>query len=206
MARIVHREATLTTAAWMGDFGSRDHLIPGGARVDPAQWASISHTITVTEPVAIDDISITVAPTTTTIPQGTTLTFGAVPLVTAEPAPAGATSINIMAATATVADNATATFVLPAGEPLTILSGTAIGRTIAERDANTPFGPAAAADDEIFLIVNDIYDARVNPDAELYRQNSIVKENFLPQVIDGTMIAGVLTKLRAAYICVRGVA
>jgi hypothetical protein len=206
MARIVYREAQLTTAAWMGDFGSRDHLIPGGARIDPAQWASISHTITVTEPVSIGHTQLTVASLTTGIPQGTILTFGAQPVTTSAPAVIGATTVAIAAAAGTIADNATATLVLPASAPLSIPSGTAIGRTLAEQATNTPFGVAAAADDEIFLIVNDVYDARTNPDVELYRPNSIVKENFLPQVINGSMIAGVLTKLRAAYICTRGVA
>lgn len=206
MARIVYREAQLTAAAWMGDFGNREHLIPGGARLDPAQWASISHTITVTEPVSIGHTALTVAPLTTGIPQNTILTFGAQPVTTSAPAMIGATTVQIAAAAGVIADNATATLVLPSSSPLTIVSGTAVGRTLAEQASNTPFGPAAAADDEIYLIVNDVYDARVNPDIELYRPNSIVKENFLPQVLNGSMIAGVLTKLRAAYIVVRGVA
>jgi hypothetical protein len=81
-------------------------------------------------------------------------------------------------------------------------SGTAIGRTIAERDAGTGFGPAAAADDEIYLVAFDITDAVRNPDVELYRHNSIVKENFLPGWAG--LASGVKTAIRARYTCTLG--
>jgi hypothetical protein len=49
-----------------------------------------------------------------------------------------------------------------------IASGTLLGRTYAERDAKTGFGPAAATDDEIYLLAFDVTDAVFLPDCELY--------------------------------------
>jgi hypothetical protein len=81
-------------------------------------------------------------------------------------------------------------------------SGTALGRTLAERNAGTGFGPADAADDEIFLLALDVTDALVNNDCELYRPGRIVKENFLPGF--GGLAAGVITALRDLYVMTRG--
>ncbi len=83
-----------------------------------------------------------------------------------------------------------------------IPSGTALGRTLAERNAGTGFGPAAAADEEVFLLALDVSDALVNNDCELYRPGRIVKENFLPGF--GGLAAGVIAILRDLYVMTRG--
>lgn len=82
-------------------------------------------------------------------------------------------------------------------------SGTAVGRTFAERAAGTGFGPAADADDEVYLTAYDVKDAVTNPDVTLYRHGGLVKENYLPGI--GSMSAAVLAKIRAAYETIRGV-
>jgi hypothetical protein len=76
-------------------------------------------------------------------------------------------------------------------------SGTVLGRTVAERDAGTGFGPAVAGDDEIYILIHDVYDAARNPECELLRRGSGVKENFLPGF--GGLAAGVQSALRAKY-------
>jgi hypothetical protein len=38
MARIVDNTNQLTSPAWAGDFLNREHLVPGGARLDQAQF------------------------------------------------------------------------------------------------------------------------------------------------------------------------
>ena len=86
----------------------------------------------------------------------------------------------------------------------TIPSGTLIGRTFTERAAGTTFGPAADADDEVFIVAFDVTDAASNTDVELYRPRSMVKENFLPNF--ATLSAGLLTKLRSTYVTTRGAA
>lgn len=77
-------------------------------------------------------------------------------------------------------------------------SGTVVGRTIAERDASAPFGPAADTDDEIFLTVFEV-DTDINPDVELYRHNGVVYENYLP--VFSTLSAALKTVLRSIYRC-----
>lgn len=69
-------------------------------------------------------------------------------------------------------------------------SGTLVGRTMAERTAGTGFGPYSAgnptatpavpADDEVYLVIYDVYDAAENPECALYRHGSLVYEDKLP--------------------------
>jgi hypothetical protein len=80
-----------------------------------------------------------------------------------------------------------------------IPSGTVLGRTIAERDAGTGFGPAADADDEVYLNFFQIDDADSISDVELYRGRGVVYENFLP--VFSTLSATIKAKLRAFYTC-----
>jgi len=130
------RTSETTGPGWQGDFGSRDHLIPGGVILDAAAFLALA---------------------TYTVDGETRLP-----------------------------------------------SGIAVGRTVAERDADAPMGPAAAADDEIFLLAFGTDALEDNPDGTLYRPGSIVKENYLPEVIAATMDVGVLAVLRTTYICTLG--
>ena len=85
-----------------------------------------------------------------------------------------------------------------------IPSGTLVGRTYAERDANTGFGLAdvVTPDDEIYLLANDVLDADLEADCTLYRHGSLVKENFLPDW--GTLTTGEKDKVRELYTCITG--
>lgn len=74
-----------------------------------------------------------------------------------------------------------------------IPSGTLVGRTIAERDAGDAFGPYTAGDDEVYLLIYDVTDANQNPEAELYRHGSLVKENFLPDGVDMATVRSLYT-------------
>lgn len=101
------------TPAWVGDYLNREHLLPGGARLDPDKF--------------------------TAGPDGRKF----------------------------------------------VPSGTLVGRTFADRADGKGFGPVTITDDaidqdEIYLLVYDVYDAAVNPDCELYRHGGIVRENYLP--------------------------
>lgn len=206
MARIVENTNQLTPAAWAGDYFSRDHMIPGGAKVVAASWQNVAYTVTADGAASAGATSITVDPLPVAIPANTILDFtgtGELVRVTAAAA-AGATTLTVEALDAAVEDNDTATYTVTDAVPVTVPSGTIVGRTIAERDAGTAYGPADANDDEVYIVCFDVYDATVNADVELYRPGSIVKENFLPGWAD--VAAGVKTKVRAAYTCVRGVA
>lgn len=197
---------TLTRPRWAGDyFDPNTHLIPGGVKVDAAQFThSEAVAATATANAIIGATTIAVTALTGPIPSGTLLDFtgtGKLALLTAAAA-TGATSLTVEALAQQVNSTDVAYYGGTSGFK-TILSGIPVGRTIAERDAGTPYGPAAAADDEIYLLAFDIVDANVNNDGVLYRPGSVVKENYLPTPTGG-MIAGVLTKLQDKYIMQRG--
>lgn len=194
----------LPPAAWVGDYLGREHLIPGGGRVDPAAFVD-SEAVVVTvgaAGAAIAATSIPVAALRGPIPAGTVLDFGTDEFArTTAAVAAGATAIPVAALGVALEAGDTATYSANPGRKH-IRSGTPVGRTYAERDASLPFGPAAGADDEVYLLAWDITDAARDADADFYRPNSIVKENFLPAA--ATADAAVLTKIRGLYRCVRG--
>lgn len=92
----------------------------------------------------------------------------------------------------------------PTGK-LFVKAGVLVGRTYAERGANTPFGPWASGDDEVFLTYFPVDDAHVNADVELYRPDSLVKENYLPDWEAIAADSAMLAVLRATYQCIKGV-
>lgn len=204
MAQVTQQTNQLTGPAWAGDFLNREHLMPGGAKVDAAQFLTTTGTrVTLTAGAALGATSIAVTALAAPIPTGTTLRFGASKFAyTTAAVAAGATSITVEALVTALVAGDTATY---AGSGLvSIPSGTAIGRTYAERDAGNHFGPAADTDDEIYLVAFDVSDATRNNNVELYRHESVVKENFLPGW--STMVTALKTALRARYQCTMGAA
>lgn len=196
---------TLAQPVWAADYGSRDHLVPGGAKVDPAQFAGDSGTFVVVGAAGAlaAATSVPVDALGAAIPNGTVLSFGGAKFarLTAAAA-AGATTLTVAALPTALVDNDTAEYVGTDGSVKRILNGTLLGRTFAERDNSDPLGPLASGDEEVFILYHDIDDASVVADAELYRPGSIVKENFLPDFSGQS--SAVKALVRAAYICVRG--
>lgn len=189
---------------WAADYGSRDHLIPGGARLDASQFFR-EDSVLVTAPTgaALAATTIAVNALSGPIPSGTVLDFtgaGEYARLTAAAA-AGATTLTVEALDAAIEAGDTARY--EGAKKKFVKSGTPVGRTIAERDAGTAYGPADAADDETYLVFFDVPDADANPDAVFYRPGSVVKENFLPGVAN--IAAGVLADLRANYVMQRGI-
>jgi hypothetical protein len=195
---------TKTSPVWTNDYLDRDHLIPGGGKVDAAQfYAADSVVVDVgAAGAAIAATSIPVSPALSgPIPNGTVLDFGTNKFarLTAAAA-AGATTLTVAAIPTALVDADKATY--PGVKPKALESGRVIGRTIAERDASTPYGPADAADDEVYIVAFDVSDlTRIN-DVELVRPNTVIKENFLPGWTG--IVAGVKTKVRDKYVCIRG--
>lgn len=205
MARVEFSNwAPTLQAAWQGDFCDREHLRPGGARLDAAQFNDVG-AVVVTAPAgaAAGATSIVVSALSGAIPAGTVLDFtgtGEITRTTALAA-AGATSIAVEALDAAVEAGDTAVYA-GTSRLKTVVSGTVVGRTFAERDAHTGYGPAADADDEIFLLAFDVTDALTNPDCELYEWGSRVKENFVPGFAG--LSATVKAFLRTKYRCTIG--
>ena len=203
MARMTVNEELLTPPAWAGDFFNREHLVPGGAKVDASAFnAPDAVVVTVgAAGAAIDDTTVPVDALSGPIPSGTVLDFGGDKFaVLTAAAAADDTELTVRELVTALVDDDTATY---AGEDLkTIPSGTPIGRTFTERANGDAFGPADADDDEVYLIAFDVTDADANADVELYRHGSIVKENLLPGF--ASLDAGVLADIRAAYQTTRG--
>ncbi|KPL86163.1 hypothetical protein [Herpetosiphon geysericola] len=172
----------LTSPAWAGDFLNREHLMPGGAKVDANQFmATDGAVVTLTANALVNAVSIAVSALANPIPSGTQLRFGAGKYAyTTANATAGAVTIAVEALPVALTNGDKATYKGTGMKPVTIVSGTLLGRTWAERDAGTAFGPAADIDEDIFFLAQDITDASKNNDADLYRHGGIVKENFVP--------------------------
>lgn len=285
MSQVTFSGNTLGSPAWAGDFMNREHLVPGGAKVDAAQFnAEDASVVTVGAagaaagatsipvdalPAAIPSGTIlnfgSYAPVTVTtsgiaaagatsipvnalsgpIPSGTVLDFtgaGEFAVLTA-PAATGATSLTVEALDAQIesgdtalfpggtkqarltaaaaaaatsltvdelqfalVDDDTATYAGSGTKKKFIPSGTLLGRTYAERDSGTAFGPAVSSDDEFYLTAFDVPDAERDPLVELYRHKSIVKENFLPAWLTISANSALLADLRANYTTTKGVA
>jgi hypothetical protein len=191
-----------TGNSWAGDYFNRDSLMPGGAKLDKSQFfAEDAVMITTTAQANAAATSIAVTALSGKIPSGTMLKFSNNALaITSAEAAAGATTLPVEALAANVANAATAVY---AGiGKKTVVSGSPVGRTIAERDAGTAYGPAVSTDDEIYLLAHDVTDVNIDNDCELYRHGRIVKENFLPGW--SAMATALQTKLRALYTMTRG--
>lgn len=205
MARITQSANTLTAPVWAGDYLDREHLLPGGAKLDAAAFLR-EDAVTVTvgaAGAAQGATSVPVAPLTGPIPSGTILRFSEDEYARlSSAAAAGATSLAVEALVNALESGDTATY---AGVgAFAVRSGTLVGRTFAERASGDAFGPWAASDDEAYLVVYDVPDVTMNNDVELYRHGGIVKENFLPGF--ASLDAGALAAIRAAYTTTRGVA
>lgn len=83
--------------------------------------------------------------------------------------------------------------------------GTFLGRTYAERDAGTGYGPADTATDEQYcLLLHDLADADMDNIAAGVQPNAgnIVYTNFLPGF--DSLAAASQAKLRDLYLCLTG--
>lgn len=217
MANLTYVGNLRSQPVWAGDFGGREHVMPFPARIQASAFAGTAGIRVQTSAiaaqgattVAVDALTIgtnAVAPLITTgnivIPSGTVLDFGGAKFarLTADAA-LGATSLTVTALVTALADNDVAVYSV-AGLKV-IPSGTFVGRTISERDAGTPFGVnAPTTDDEQFLTYNDVITRDAVADVELYRQGSLVKENYLPGWADYSTDSK--TSLRAKYQCISG--
>jgi hypothetical protein len=192
---------TLGSARWAGDYLDRDHLVPGGATLDPAQFIGAqtgTRVIVGAAGAAINAVAVPVAALQNAIPAGITVSFGGLKFARLSAAAAkGAISLTTdPIPTALVSGD---TGIYAGTGKKNIPSGTIIGRTRAERDAGTPFGVAIDTDEEIYLTAFDITDADAVSDVELYRYNSVVYENFLPDFAAAS--ATIKAFIRNRYVC-----
>lgn len=193
---------------WLGDETSRDHLVPGGVKLDSAAFP-VEDAVTVTVGAGGAAIGATSIPlsagTSGPIPSGTILDFtgaGEFALVTAAVA-AGATAIPVEALDAAIEAGDTATYA-GTGKKF-VAGGTILGQTQAEMDAGAAWGPWTAGDDHVRVLRFSIEDLLDNNDGVLVRPfGTVLKYNLLPQA---PLSAAQVTALRnAGYVLQRGVA
>lgn len=167
--------------AFLGDYGDREHVLAGGMKLDPdAVYGSAGEfTIKVNDAdVNAGETAITVDALPVALPDNTELMFGNQRVKLSAAAAAGATSITVDALIADIADDATATYD-PDADTKIVLAGTVLGQTFTEKEAGTAIGPAADADDEVFITFNEV-DADKSDDVDVLRHGTLIKVNFLP--------------------------
>jgi hypothetical protein len=193
--------------SWVKDYLNREHVIAGGARIDPMAFPrDDSVIVTLTAQAAAAAVSLAVTALTGPVPANTQLVFSnGVSTFTTATAATGAVAIPVQALSFAVPSGAVATY-FGTGR-VYVANGTVVGRTYAERDAGSPFGPVAAGDiaadaGEAYILVHDIDDALYNADCTLYRHGSMVDEAHLPGW--AALAAATKTYIRAKYHCMRG--
>lgn len=194
-------------------FGS-DKLMPGGGRIDAAQF-DFANAIKVTlgANAAADATSLTVtvekiygSGTEDTIPVGTPLYFGAskkLALLTADLS-VGDVSASVQALPTALVDEDEAIY--PGRDSRKpIPAGTLVGRTFAERASGAAYGIAdlAGPDDEIFLLAFTVQDATINDDVTLLRHETLIYEDKLPGWAG--LGATAQAAIRARYHCIASV-
>lgn len=188
---------------WAAEAIGPQNMVPGGAKVDPSAFSySDAFTVTCTAAAtAASSVNVTVSALAQDIPAGYTLNFGGSKYAKLNSAAAaGATTINVNLA-ANLSGNETASYPGISGKKL-IKAGTFVGRTYTERDAGTAFGPWTSGDEEVYLLAFDVVDAMNNPDCELLRHGTMVRDTLLPDW--SSLASGAKTAIRANYECVRG--
>ena len=209
MARITGQgpQTSFANPAWAKDYFNREHLIAGGARVDPLQFPrDDSVNAVLSAGYTANAASMTVTALAGPIPSNAVLAFSnGVTVYTTAAALAGATTLAVTPASFAVPSGAVATY--HGTGRVYVANGTVLGRTYAERDAGTGFGPAAAGDagagaGEIYILAHDIDDALTNADATLYRPGSMIDEAHLAGW--ASLAAAIQTYIRTNYLCMRG--
>ena len=206
MAYVRSKSNTISAPLWAAEPLDADKLLNFPAQVDPAQFKdALGSVITVAAGgAALGATAIPVAAIPVDLNINTVLDFGGGKFarLTAKAA-AGATSLTVAALPTALVAGDKAVY-SPFGR-LELPGGTLVGRTYAERAANTPFGPAVNTDDEIYIVAFERAHLWDDNRVTLVKPNTQIKENRLPDYATISADATLLGKLRAAYICVVGV-
>ncbi len=191
--------------AWMAEPLGHNTLIPGGARVDTSTFSGLvlqTATVDGAHAAGVTSIAIDPAFDGEKMLAGTFMEFAAVPgtfVRLSDTVVNGDVALPVFDTPAALADNDVLNHVL---DPKIIQAGSIVGRTFAQRDANTPFHLALDTDEEFYIVafgvVSQFGDAlEAEMDVTLVRHASLIKENLLPTF--ATESATIQAALRAAY-------
>lgn len=189
--------------AWVAEPIGPQNMVSGGAQVDPAQFpSSDGFVVTVTAAAtASTSATIAVAALKERIPYGYILNFGGTKYAALNSAAKKGDTVLSANLSANLTGNETSTYAGVTGrKPLG--AATLVGRTYAEQEAGTPFGPASATDEEVYLLAFDTPDAAANPECELLRHQTLVRPHLIPGWAD--MPTNIKALVRTNYQCVRG--
>ncbi len=166
-------------------------IVRGGAMIDLTQflWTDGTTVTVAAAGASVDDTTIPLKEPypLKKIPSGQVIDFGGKKFarLTAEAA-AGATSLTVAALPTALTEDDSATYKGVSGRYV-IPGGTLLGRTYAERESGTPFGPADLDNDEEFYL--SIYPVLADEDSQddmtrgivdLLAHNTQISENRLP--------------------------
>lgn len=183
MAKITYESVagSYIQPAWAADPIDDRNIIPGGAQLDPDKFpfsdgfkVSVSSAV-----VAGNGVSIPVTVLTGDIPAGYTLNFGGNKYAVLTQKATKGDAVITANVSAPLSGNEIANYAGVSGKKL-VKAGTLVGRTYAERDSGISFSPYAAGDEEVYLLAFDTQDAQKNPDCELLRHHTLVRDHLLP--------------------------
>ena len=200
----------MSTPRWIAEPTKRENLACFPAKIDAAQFVDKdSVNVVLTANAAQNATSITITAITlpayvSKIPAGTVLYFGGAKVAKLTADYTGGTTMTVAALPTALVTSDTAPYA-PFGTRVAVQSGTLIGRTRAERASNTPFGPWASGDEEVYLTVFDVSDATRNNNVECLQNLVTIKENYLPNWATLSLVSNWLTALRASYRTITGV-
>jgi hypothetical protein len=210
----VSPSVTLTPPIWAGEFLSPQRLIPAGGKLNLSEFFptdSVLVTVSGANAQGATTLNVTALPTPTgwssgtIIPNGTTIHFGGDEYATVNDASVlpGDTAITVLALTQALEGGETGRYT--GTGKITVPSGTVVGRTFAERDSNTRYGPATTGDEDVFIVAFDEPSIVENDgDVTLVKPGTVIKENFLPGWAG--LSAAVKALVRDRYVTQLGVA
>lgn len=190
--------------AWLGEAPNYQTLMPHGAHFNPMGIEAVDKAeLTAADTAAIGATMIELKEqigNTVGIKAGTALKFGESVAILSAWASPNDMMLKVFPLAAEIAADAAAMFDGIGARPL--YSGTAVGRTYAERDAGIPFELAAVGDDELYLVAFTVPDLFVSTEIVLVRHSVRVKENRVPKFTE--LDAAIQTALRGSYQMYRG--
>ncbi|MFN6475246.1 hypothetical protein [Nostoc sp. DedQUE07] len=204
MARLEFSGTRNTAPRWMGDFGDRQSLLPGGVRVNKFKFAESNGIRQISSGVLLgrranathwepvnNNLNTTLSTTlTAAVASGGTI----LPVASTSGYRAGDV-LTIATVDYTIAaggvNDLNRTLTLTAGLSASAASGVAVALK------------TAVAHDDFYLLAYDIDDANRNADATLYRHQALVYFNYLPDY-PFTSLANVLAKIKELYQTVMG--
>lgn len=199
---------------FLGDFLSREHVLPGGIKLDASTFYgedAVKAVVGAAGALA-NATSVPVAALADAIPSGTLLDFGGKKFARlSAAAAAGATSLAVDAIPTALVSGDTA-YYLPEGTPKRAAAGTPVYIALSDFEAGANggaqwkyCGPGVtphATTDIVRILAFDVTDVDANNDGDILRPGTLIKINHLPEW--DNLDAATKVHLRAQYQCTVG--